>query len=359
MARMRVFRTVLSVLLAVLMAGPWSTLAAAATRQGAHPGAVSGAPQAESVPPMSQADLLTALNLLVYQSVGASGWQIDRLDATLDAATLQSGEGRQAGRGAWTVAVTDDQGQSLTLQGDLEFEVLVTRETGLATSNVTLGGTLSDGAVSLAIAAHHGGERRPQVTATQLSLTVDLTRSGETIRIRVQRTRSIAPVAYDMFRIAAGDRRARRAEPPVDETLLRALGKGPERGLADNHPAPGGRRGARCRVRPCTSSVVDGRCRAAVLRIAMTSRSPARHHLQSPSTASLALDGTVALNWCWSTSRAARSTRAATASRGLQSPLPGGEARLTWAREFLTSNEGAFLIASPRRWPSPTCSARS
>jgi hypothetical protein len=344
MARMRVFRTVLSVLLAVLMAGPWSTLAAAAAPQGAR----SGAPQADATPPLSRSDLLTALNLLVYQSVGATGWQIDRLDAALDEAALQSGEGRQAGRGTWTVAVTDDQGQSYTLQGDLDFEVLVTRETGLVTSATTLGGTLRDGGVSLVIAAQQGGERRPQVTTTQLALTVDQTRAGAANRIRVQRTRSIAPVAYGMFRTATQATVERDGQSRLwEETLLlRALGKGQSEAwlTAALRPAEGAAPDAAFDEHFFQSS--DGQTAVQFYDRYDVEIAGARYHLQSPSSARLAPDGTVALNLVLVDEQGIPlNPRGGGKSPGVQSPLPGGQARPDLgACTFLTSNEGAFVI---------------
>ena len=198
MSHLRTFRNWLSVTLAFLIGVPWLPLSAPRAAMAAS------APAARSfnttIAQTSTVDFKPALDLLVSRSLNSLGWQVNSIQSQLNSPAPAEGATRQSGQGNWTIQAQDEQSQTLTLNGSLDFQISGQSQPDYSLDGaVTISGTLSGSNVSVLLTT----DQSNHVTLDQLgnattNIIVTLTRDGQTSTTHLKATTASKAIAYNL-----------------------------------------------------------------------------------------------------------------------------------------------------------------
>jgi flagellar hook assembly protein FlgD len=199
----------------------------------ASPPAPARPQTASSTPPGISANLQTALDLMVRQSLSAAGWTIVSLSSQLDPGAVQGTALSPKASGKWHVQVLDEQRQPLTLEGVLTFRIQAeSQENALPGADLRLKGTLDGSQVQLAVDLDISGAIRANSQSQAVSMILQLTRNGRVSNITVQSSSESRPLAHNVTQVIASssiDRDGKKAESTQTLTT-REFGNGEREG---------------------------------------------------------------------------------------------------------------------------------
>jgi flagellar hook assembly protein FlgD len=143
------------------------------------------------------ASLAGTLDLIVGQSLSATGWHLTTLRSQLDQGATEGSALRQTGSGRWQIALLDDKQQPVTLDGPLAFTVEA--DTGGAPQTAltaTIRGTLTGSGVAVAVQTDVTGQAFSDRHRQTVQTALQLTRAGATTPIERTQTDDTRSLAY-------------------------------------------------------------------------------------------------------------------------------------------------------------------